>query len=223
MKKCVVSFSGGKDSTTMLLMLLESGAPVDQVVFADTTLEYPGMLDYIYMIQDHIKRKIIITKPSCTFDSWCLGTLKRGKRKGRIRGLPPVLYPCYWNREAILKPTLPYTRGNYVYIGITSDESHRAKPKPYFTATYPLVLNNISSDFCLSYLSDRALLNPLYNHMNRTGCWLCPKQSISSLRYLFFNYPLLWTQLKLYTSVSFEFSPCLSLDDLEKRFILENH
>ena len=39
--KYIVSFSGGKDSTAMLLRLLEEGRPVDDIVFCDTTAEFP--------------------------------------------------------------------------------------------------------------------------------------------------------------------------------------
>ena len=34
----VVSLSGGKDSTAMLLMMLEKGMPVDDILFCDTGL-----------------------------------------------------------------------------------------------------------------------------------------------------------------------------------------
>ena len=35
----VVSLSGGKDSTAMLLMMLEKGMPVDIIIFCDTGLQ----------------------------------------------------------------------------------------------------------------------------------------------------------------------------------------
>lgn len=34
--KHIVKFSGGKDSTAMLLMMLERGLPVDEIIFCDT-------------------------------------------------------------------------------------------------------------------------------------------------------------------------------------------
>ena len=39
----IVSFSGGKDSTAMLLMMLEKDVPVDRVICVDTTKEFPAM------------------------------------------------------------------------------------------------------------------------------------------------------------------------------------
>jgi len=206
----------------MLLKLLDSGAPIDHIVFADTTLELPGMLDYIFEVQEYIKRKIIITKPARSFDELFYGKIVRGKRKGQIRGLPAVLYPCYWNAESIRDPMHPFTYSNYVYLGITADESHRATPRRFFTPVYPLVDLGITSNSCFTFLNSRGLLNPLYLHTKRSGCWLCPRQSVSQLRNLFHLYPDLWSQLKVYASLSYEFSPCLVISDLNKRFTLES-
>ena len=38
-----VSFSGGKDSTAMLLLMIERGMPIDMVLAADTGMEFPEM------------------------------------------------------------------------------------------------------------------------------------------------------------------------------------
>ncbi len=42
-----VSLSGGKDSTAMLLMMLEHGMPIDAVLYADTGMEFPEMYDHL--------------------------------------------------------------------------------------------------------------------------------------------------------------------------------
>lgn len=38
-----VAASGGKDSTAMLLLMLEKGIPIDAVFYADTGMEFPEM------------------------------------------------------------------------------------------------------------------------------------------------------------------------------------
>ena len=38
-----VSLSGGKDSTAMLLLMIERGMPIDLVLSADTGMEFPEM------------------------------------------------------------------------------------------------------------------------------------------------------------------------------------
>ena len=45
-EKYVVSLSGGKDSTAMLLRLLEEKRPVDLILFCDTGLEFPQMYEH---------------------------------------------------------------------------------------------------------------------------------------------------------------------------------
>lgn len=46
-EKYVLSLSGGKDSTAMLLRLLEEKRPVDLILFCDTGLEFPQMYEHL--------------------------------------------------------------------------------------------------------------------------------------------------------------------------------
>ncbi len=39
----IVSLSGGKDSTAMLILMVEKGLPIDMVLTADTGMEFPEM------------------------------------------------------------------------------------------------------------------------------------------------------------------------------------
>lgn len=54
----VISFSGGKDSTAMLLRMLEEGMPVDLIIYCDTGLEFPAMYDHIAKVEQNIGREI---------------------------------------------------------------------------------------------------------------------------------------------------------------------
>lgn len=45
--KHIVSFSGGKDSTLMLILMLKKGMPIDDIIFADTGMEFRELYDYI--------------------------------------------------------------------------------------------------------------------------------------------------------------------------------
>ena len=56
----LVCFSGGKDSTAMLLRLLElddPDMPVNRIVFADTGFEFPELIDYLHFIEKYIQDK----------------------------------------------------------------------------------------------------------------------------------------------------------------------
>ena len=42
-----VGLSGGKDSSALLLLMLEKGMPIDSVIFADTGMDFPEMAAHI--------------------------------------------------------------------------------------------------------------------------------------------------------------------------------
>ena len=46
----VVSLSGGKDSTSLLLLMIERGWPIDAVLNADTGMEFPAFLKKKFII-----------------------------------------------------------------------------------------------------------------------------------------------------------------------------
>lgn len=47
----VVSFSGGKDSTAMLLHMMELGMKIDMVLYCDTWMEFPAMYRHVEKIK----------------------------------------------------------------------------------------------------------------------------------------------------------------------------
>ena len=51
-----VSFSGGKDSTALLLRMLEEGMPIDIILFNETGLDFPEMEAHIEKVEQYIKR-----------------------------------------------------------------------------------------------------------------------------------------------------------------------
>lgn len=193
----VVAFSGGKDSTAMLLRLLELGERIDRIVFADTGFEFPELYEYIKRIEKHIGRKVEIVKPETTFEEWFSGKVTRGELEGEVRGFPGRLHPCYWTREAKIKPLEKLQKdAEIVYVGIAYDEKERMSSDPKSKIRYPLVEWKWTEQDCVNYLNKLGLLNPLYVNFNRLGCWFCPKQGINSLYVLWKLYPDLWSRLK---------------------------
>ena len=51
-----VSFSGSKDSTALLLRMLEEGMPIDIILFNETGLDFPEMEAHIEKVEQYIKR-----------------------------------------------------------------------------------------------------------------------------------------------------------------------
>ena len=64
----LVSFSGGKDSTAMLLGMLERDMKIDCILFCDTGLEFPAMYDHIAKVEKNIGRKITIVRAEHTYE-----------------------------------------------------------------------------------------------------------------------------------------------------------
>ena len=52
-----VSLSGGKDSTAMLLLMIERGMPIDTVISADTGMEFPEMYEHLAKVDDYLFRE----------------------------------------------------------------------------------------------------------------------------------------------------------------------
>lgn len=64
----VVSLSGGKDSTAMLLRMLEEGMPVDIILFCDTGMEFEGLYQHIEKLENYIGRSITRLKSDQSFE-----------------------------------------------------------------------------------------------------------------------------------------------------------
>lgn len=67
-KYYVVSLSGGKDSTAMLLRLSEEHRPVDRILFCDTGLEFPQMYEHLTKLERYIGRPITRLKAEHSFE-----------------------------------------------------------------------------------------------------------------------------------------------------------
>ena len=126
-QKHVVQFSGGKDSTCMLLMMIEKGMPVDDIIFCDTGMEFPQMYEHIDKVEQYIGRSITRIKPKHNYEYYMYEVKKtRGKW---------IMNPGYgWampkNRwcTRLLKqePTKQYKGKDCIeYIGIAADEPKR--------------------------------------------------------------------------------------------------
>lgn len=218
--KHYVAFSGGKDSSAMLVRMLELGMPVDHVLFADTGMEFPEIYAHLHRMDSWLRTNydlhVTWLKPKSTWDTWFYGAVTRGKMKGQRRGYPLFLFPCWWTRESKFKVMDPIIGcGNFRYLGFAADEPKRLKPKPGYR--YPLAEWGWTEGDALRYLTEQGLAAPIHHKFNRTGCYLCPKQHVRSLTTLCKEYPELWTIAKKYEADSPQgFRPDLKLSDIEQ-------
>ena len=206
-----VSLSGGKDSTAMLLLMIERGMPIDLVLYADTGMEFPEMYEHIAKLDAYLyaQRGIHITvlrhpkgfeylmfdepktKPSSIENRIRLGVplFGNGWPGIRVRWCTGALKTKLINKEV---KRLKGELGAIHYIGIAADEAWRCKGEEY-----PLVDWGITEAQALQICYDRGYdFGGLYEIYHRASCWCCPFQRIDELRKLRKHHPELWQKLR---------------------------
>ena len=110
-----------------------------------------------------------------------------------------------------------------LYIGIARDEPKR-HDKRRSNVVHPLYDWGITEKMALQYCYDHGFdWGGLYKQFKRVSCWCCPLQGINELRNLKKYYPELWKKLKEMDDMrTYKFSPRFSVQDLEKRFAIED-
>ena len=198
--KHIVQLSGGKDSTAMLLMMLERNMPVDEILFCDTGMEFPAMYDHLQRVEQYTGRKITRLKADKPFLYYFAEHVKeKGKGKCQCGYGWPRMWIRWCTRLMKQQPTAWYlkTAGDYIqYIGIAADE-----PKRHANITkntvHPLYDWGITEKQALEYCYSKGFdWGGLYEKFRRVSCWCCPLQRISELGTLYHCYPELWQRLK---------------------------
>ena len=209
-----VSFSGGKDSTALLLRMLEEGMPIDIILFNETGLDFPEMEAHIEKVEQYIKRytDIGITriKPEKPFEYYFLEHEIHHRKNSALNEKFGATHKGYgWAgpkmrwctnrlktqpRERFLRE-LRKKYNVIEYVGIAADEQYRLKRKnnQRENCRHPLVEWGMTEADCLQYCYDRGFdWGGLYEKFSRVSCWCCPLQPLSELRILYHEFPDLW-------------------------------
>lgn len=203
MSKKIVSFSGGKDSTAMLLMLLEKGYPVDEVRFFDTGWEFPQIMEHISKVEKYTGVTVTKVHPREPFDYWLLERpviRLRGEDKGKLvrTGAGWPSFARRWcTREKVNALYRNISHDTEWYVGIAADEAHRAEKvsigKRFGSRSFPLMEWGVTEAQALEYCYSKGFdFGGLYNFFPRVSCYCCPLQRIGALRTLRKNFPDLW-------------------------------
>lgn len=81
----IIQFSGGKDSTAMVLEMLKRGEKIHSVVTFDTGWEFPGMYDHWKKFEQITGLKITVLHPKESFD-YTMFDRPIKARKGPLKG-----------------------------------------------------------------------------------------------------------------------------------------
>ena len=229
--KYVASLSFGKDSMAMLIKIKELGLPLDEVIYVDimfdddTSGETPEMASFITKAEKILKEKFNVEVThlrGVTFKEQFYKVKQRGKHIGDNYGFPYTI-GAWCNDRLKMQPIKEYMRKQtdeiIQYVGIAQDEPERYESLNHETHIAPLYDLKITEKEAMEICEKYDLLSPIYKTSFRGGCWFCPKQRLSQLKWLYQEHNDLWNILKEMEKDSFNtFKPNTTLKDLEERF-----
>ena len=145
-----VSLSGGKDSTAMLLLMVERGLPIHAVLTADTGMEFPEMYEHLQKLNDYLfaERGLHLTwlRHPKGFE-WLMFEEKK-QRSASIENRQRLGVSLYGNgwpgprvrwytgqlKTHLIHKEINRLKGQYKavsYVGIAADEPKRIKNERY--------------------------------------------------------------------------------------------
>lgn len=219
-----MSFSGGKDSTAMLLRMIEENMKIDEIIFLDTGVEFPEMYNHIKQVEEYIGRPITKLKDEHSFEYYMLEHVKtRGKNKGQ-KGYSWSDFRNRWCTSNLKKKVIKRYLRKYKdyriieYHGMAFDEPKRIKDDP--NIKYPLFEWKMVEKDALQYCYDRGFTwGGLYEKFDRLSCFCCPLKSLKELEILYREFPHLWSKLREWDSKTYrQFRADYSILDLEEKF-----
>lgn len=229
--KHIVSFSGGKDSTAMLLLMIEKGILIDEIIFLDTGVEFPEMYKHIEKVERYIERKITKLKAENSYEYMMFEhEKKKGKNKGQ-KGYSWADFRNRWCTQYLKKQVMNrYLKEKYKnieiieYHGIAADETKRLIKNKEKNIKYPLAEWGVIEKEALEYCYKKGFnWDGLYEKFDRVSCWCCPLKNLKELKVIYKEYPKYWEKLKEWDSKTYrKFRADYSILDLEKKFKQNN-
>ena len=224
--KHILSFSGGKDSTFLLLELIRRKCSLDEVVFFDTGWEFPVMYEHIERCKKICEERninFVTLYPKESFDYLMFDNPKTKRNGTKVNGNSWCGGACRWGTFIKQKYLNEYTKGHLVYLGICVDEPLRLINLESHKFA-PLAEWGITEAECLQGCYNAGFdWGGMYEHLDRLSCKFCRNKNLKELRNIRKHYPEVWEELKDYQSRTDQpyKGKGKSVFDLEKRFRFE--
>jgi len=207
-KYVTASFSGGKDSTAMVLHMIELGEQLDEVITCDTGMEFPEMYDHIARVREVIEGagiKFTTLRAEHSFEWYMFDKEVTRREDGTIRhgfGWPSTR--SRWCTQHLKTNLMDRYRKNLAEqydiiqcVGIAADEAHRAERDQNKGQRWPLIEWGWAEADALAYCKAHGYdWGGLYDIFPRVSCWICPLKSIGEVRMLRRHRPELWERIK---------------------------
>lgn len=237
----IIQFSGGKDSTAMLIGLIERDIYFDEVIFFDTGWEFDSVYRNIEQWQTWLVNRGIpftILTPKANFDYLAFEKVVN-KRDGSFgKGYSWCGGVCRWGTTEKLKALERYCKGHIELVGIAIDETDRLIKSRNGTKQYPLAEWGITEKAALetcykngvNYIEDGHVLYDainklrqvqnirLYDVLDRGSCFCCGNKNLKELKGVFKNLPQYWERLKAMQNCTDRLYKKVGLQALEHRF-----
>jgi 3'-phosphoadenosine 5'-phosphosulfate sulfotransferase (PAPS reductase)/FAD synthetase len=204
--KHIASCSFGKDSLAMLLLIIERGLPLDEVVFYDTGKEFQAIYDTrdkILTLLFSLGVKYTELKPEMSFDYKMFDkpVKKRGTNIIHKYGYSWCGGTCRWGTTDKLKALELHAKGCVEYVGIAFDEPKRLEKERKGNKRFILAELGMSENDCLRYCYNKGFFWEengirLYDILDRVSCWCCRNKNLKELKNIFIHLPEYWERLK---------------------------
>lgn len=241
----IASFSGGKDSTAMVLRLIELGERFDEVICCDTYKEFPAMYRHIEKVKKVVEAagiKFTTLRAEKSFDYYMFDHVpeRRRAKSNNARGFAWATARIRWctgelKKDVIRRYLKELTKTHNVIqcVGIAADEGYRLERavNKREDMRHPLVEWGWTEEKCLEYCYGKGYdWEGLYEihrkekgRCPRVSCWCCPLKTYEDYRILRKHFPDLWQELKEMDKRAWnQFTPRYSVEDFEKRFAFED-
>lgn len=238
MSRYIASVSFGKDSLAMLLILIETGARLDEVIFYDTGMEFKAIYDTrdrVIPMLEAAGVKYTELRPQNPFLYDMLERPVYSEKKGHHAGYGWCGGRCRWGTELKTRAIDKHATGATAhYVGIAMDEPERIA-RLVLPKAAPLTEWKMTEADCLRYCYERGFYWEengirLYEILDRVSCWCCANKNKKELRNIYQHLPEYWERLKEIQSIlerpmkkykSKEYGEYGNVFDLERTFLAE--
>lgn len=212
--KYICNWSGGKDSTTSIILAHENNEPLDIILFAEVMYDHKRGLSgenprHIAFIKDTAKPlfeswgyQVVILRSQKDylgfFNHIIQNPTKHKEHRGLRFGFPPTK-SCGIKRDCKQKAIKDYLISIddqiVQYVGICPEEKKRLDSlHKQNNAVSLLEKYGYTQKMALEKCREYGLLSPCYELSKRGGCWFCPNAKLAKHKEIKKIYPKVWKE-----------------------------